>query len=97
VLACFERLVGVRTYVLCDASASGGVGRHRGGDGLVRRVEFLVPMTAGACVVCARALTNHLSGILSERRSLAPRGYDGGGDALRGLNLVRADAIRVTG
>lgn len=52
---------------------SGGAGRWRGGDGLVRRVEFLRPMTAA---------------ILSNHRRLAPHGLAGGSDGARGRNAV---------
>jgi 5-oxoprolinase (ATP-hydrolysing) len=52
---------------------SGGAGRWRGGDGLVRRVEFRRPMTAA---------------ILSNHRRLAPHGLAGGGDGARGRNAV---------
>ncbi|CAL8463366.1 g2900 [Coccomyxa elongata] len=52
---------------------SGGPGRWRGGDGVVREIEFLRPMTA-----C----------ILSERRAVRPFGILGGGPALAGLNLL---------
>ncbi|WP_284734469.1 hydantoinase B/oxoprolinase family protein [Sphingosinicella terrae] len=56
---------------------SGGIGAHRGGDGIERHIRFLAPMTAG---------------ILSNRRRVAPRGLAGGGDALPGINrVVRAD------
>jgi 5-oxoprolinase (ATP-hydrolysing) len=56
---------------------SGGAGRHRGGDGVERRVTFLEPM---------RAM------ILANRRRIAPRGIAGGGDAAAGENRVeRAD------
>eukprot|EP01119_Soliformovum_irregulare_P023980 TRINITY_DN8499_c0_g1_i3.p1 TRINITY_DN8499_c0_g1~~TRINITY_DN8499_c0_g1_i3.p1 ORF type:complete len:1241 (-),score=304.27 TRINITY_DN8499_c0_g1_i3:47-3769(-) len=57
---------------------SGGVGRHCGGDGAIREVEFLK--------------NNFSLGILSERRVFAPRGMDGGADAQKGKNiLIRAD------
>ena len=56
---------------------SGGTGRHRGGDGLVREVEFLVPLNMA---------------ILSERRVFAPYGLEGGGPGQRGENIfVRKD------
>ena len=42
---------------------SGGTGRHRGGDGIVRRVRFLEPMTAA---------------ILSNHRQVQPYGMAGG-------------------
>ena len=52
---------------------SGGRGRHRGGDGTVRRLRFLAPMTAG---------------ILSNRRRVPPRGLAGGGDGALGANSL---------
>lgn len=56
---------------------SGGRGGHRGGDGVVRRLKFLEPMSAA---------------ILSNRRRVAPFGLEGGGDAKPGRNYVeRAD------
>ncbi|MEA3004598.1 MAG: hypothetical protein QOH81_3386 [Sphingomonadales bacterium] len=56
---------------------SGGEGRHRGGDGVERHLRFREAMHAG---------------ILSNRRKVAPRGIEGGGDAAPGVNrVVRAD------
>lgn len=52
-------------------TGSGGRGLKPGGDGVIREVEFRVPMTAS---------------ILSERRAFAPYGMKGGGDGVRGLN-----------
>jgi len=52
---------------------SGGAGQHRGGDGLVRDVEFLGP---------ARVT------ILSERRKLAPPGSQGGHPGHHGENVL---------
>lgn len=51
---------------------SGGQGRFNGGDGLIREVEFLVPLNAA---------------ILSERRVYAPYGLAGGQPGARGHNL----------
>ena len=51
---------------------SGGDGHWKGGDGIVRELEFLRPMTVS---------------ILSERRSVAPPGLLGGKDAKRGQNI----------
>jgi 5-oxoprolinase (ATP-hydrolysing) len=60
---------------------SGGAGRWRGGDGAVRRVRFLEPMTAA---------------ILSNRRLHAPHGMAGGAAGMRGLNYVlRGDGVRL--
>jgi len=51
---------------------SGGDGKFKGGDGVVREIEFLRNMTAS---------------ILSERRAVPPFGLLGGCDAARGVNL----------
>ncbi|VXB60710.1 hydantoinase B/oxoprolinase family protein [Brevundimonas sp. G8] len=56
---------------------SGGAGRWTGGDGAVRRVRFLEPMTAA---------------ILSNRRRVPPFGVDGGKSGATGVNRIeRAD------
>ncbi|MGH3077621.1 MAG: hydantoinase B/oxoprolinase family protein [Gaiellaceae bacterium] len=52
---------------------SGGKGGFRGGDGVVRELRALEP--------CRLSL-------LTQRRALAPRGADGGGDGLPGRNLL---------
>ena len=52
---------------------SGGDGRHRGGDGVVRELRVLEP--------CRLSL-------LTQRRALAPRGADGGEDGVPGRNLL---------
>ncbi|MDI1326123.1 MAG: hydantoinase B/oxoprolinase family protein [Brevundimonas sp.] len=59
---------------------SGGAGAHRGGDGAVRRVRFLEPLTAA---------------ILSNHRRTAPFGAAGGEDGATGVNRIeRADGAR---
>jgi len=59
---------------------SGGQGRHRGGDGAVRRIRFLQPMTAA---------------ILSNNRENEPHGLDGGNPGMTGVNWIeRADGSR---
>jgi 5-oxoprolinase (ATP-hydrolysing) len=56
---------------------SGGAGAQRGGNGAVRRIRFLKPLSAA---------------ILSNRRRTAPPGLAGGGDGAKGVNRVeRAD------
>jgi len=56
---------------------SGGAGRHQGGDGVERHIRFRERMRAN---------------ILSNRREVAPRGIEGGGDAEPGVNqVIRAD------
>jgi len=52
---------------------SGGAGRWRGGDGAIRRVRFLEPMTAA---------------ILSGHRRIAPYGASGGSSGKTGRNWV---------
>jgi len=52
---------------------SGGVGKYNGGDGVVRELEWRKPLNVS---------------VLSERRSLAPFGLQGGGDGQRGMNLL---------
>jgi len=52
---------------------SGGDGLHRGGDGAIRKIRFLEPMTAA---------------ILSNRRKVQPFGLAGGRDASAGANRV---------
>jgi 5-oxoprolinase (ATP-hydrolysing) len=60
--------------------ASGGAGQWRGGDGAVRRVRFLEPMTAA---------------ILSSHRRVAPYGLAGGGAGALGRNgIERSDGTR---
>ncbi|XP_010259955.1 PREDICTED: 5-oxoprolinase [Nelumbo nucifera] len=60
---------------------SGGAGFHRGGDGLVREIEFRQPVVVS---------------VLSERRVHAPRGMNGGKDGARGVNyLIRNDKRKV--
>jgi N-methylhydantoinase B len=52
---------------------SGGEGRHRGGDGLVRELEALAPLEFS---------------LLTERRRFAPPGAEGGAPAAVGRNLL---------
>ena len=59
---------------------SGGAGRHRGGDGVIRRFRFREQMTAA---------------ILSNHRRIAPFGLDGGDAGALGRNWVeRANGDR---
>jgi len=70
----------VRLESFAIRSGSGGAGRWRGGDGAVRRVRFLAPMTAV---------------IVASRRTVAPFGLAGGGDGAPGEQWVeRADGSR---
>lgn len=55
-------------------AGSGGAGRHRGGDGVVRELELL----------CEASLT-----LLTERRRLSPYGLQGGREGKRGSNVLK--------
>ncbi len=67
--------VRVRRYAL--RRGSGGAGQYRGGDGLIREIEFL----------CRATVT-----ILSERRRTAPYGLHGGRPGMQGRNrLIRGE------
>jgi 5-oxoprolinase (ATP-hydrolysing) len=60
---------------------SGGKGKHKGGDGVVRRLRFLEAMTAG---------------IVSGHRRIAPYGLAGGDGGACGKNMVeRVDGSKV--
>ncbi|MEE9281797.1 MAG: hydantoinase B/oxoprolinase family protein, partial [Myxococcota bacterium] len=68
----------VRLREFALRSGSGGAGKWKGGDGLVREVEFLRPMRVS---------------ILSERRERAPFGLRGGRSGARGRNLHNGASI----
>jgi N-methylhydantoinase B len=63
----------VRVLRYAVRRGSGGKGRHRGGDGIVREIEFL-----GDAQVT----------LLTERRRVAPAGAEGGGAGRKGVNQV---------
>ncbi len=70
----------VRLQRFAIRRGSGGKGRWRGGDGLVREIEFLAPLELS---------------ILSQHRVSAPYGMAGGGDGAVGRQVViRADGTR---
>jgi 5-oxoprolinase (ATP-hydrolysing) len=70
----------VRLESFAIREGSGGEGAHRGGDGAIRRVRFLEPMTAVM-------LANH--------RRIAPFGVAGGEPGATGRNWVeRTDGSR---
>jgi N-methylhydantoinase B len=66
----------VRRYAL--RLGSGGTGKHRGGDGVVRELEALEPCRFS---------------IVSERRTRAPQGARGGGSGRPGRNLLNGAEI----
>src|SRR5215218_3927799 len=57
---------------------SGGAGRHRGGDGVVRELEALADMRYS---------------LITERRRHPPPGADGGEDGQPGRNLLNGDEL----
>jgi N-methylhydantoinase B len=57
---------------------SGGAGKHRGGDGVIRRVRTLVPAQFG---------------LLTERRVNAPKGSGKGKPGKRGINQLGGQAL----
>jgi N-methylhydantoinase B len=66
----------VERYELLDGS--GGGGRHRGGDGLVRSLRVLEPATLS---------------LLADRRRHAPLGLEGGEPGRPGRNLLNDDEL----
>ncbi len=68
----------VRVRELSLRRGSGGAGRHRGGDGIVREVEALEPMRYT---------------LISERRRHAPAGREGGEDGRRGRDARNGEPI----
>ena len=61
----------LKEFSLCPNS--GGRGQYRGGDGVIRELQFCKPLTVS---------------ILSERRAFAPYGLNGGESGSTGQNLV---------
>jgi N-methylhydantoinase B len=57
---------------------SGGSGRHRGGEGIVRELEALEPMRYT---------------LIGERRRHAPKGRDGGGPGAPGRDLLNGEPV----
>lgn len=68
----FERRYPVLLREFSLRSGSGGIGQHHGGDGVIRDIEFRIPVQVS---------------ILSERRVFHPYGLEGGGEARCGKNL----------
>jgi N-methylhydantoinase B len=68
----------LRVRELALRRGSGGGGRRRGGDGIVRELEALEPM----------GFT-----LITERRRRPPRGRDGGADGAPGQNLLNGEEL----
>ncbi|KAF1816399.1 hypothetical protein P152DRAFT_428433 [Eremomyces bilateralis CBS 781.70] len=68
----FERRYPVILREFNLRAGSGGRGQHHGGDGVIRDIEFRIPVQVS---------------ILSERRVYHPYGLEGGEDAVCGMNV----------
>ncbi len=68
-----EREFPLRVVEYAVRRGSGGAGRHRGGDGVVREIEALREMSFS---------------LIAERRRHAPRGAEGGRPGARGRDLL---------
>jgi N-methylhydantoinase B len=66
----------VERYELLEGS--GGDGRHRGGDGIVRELRVLEPATLS---------------LVTDRRRHAPQGLEGGGPGRPGRYLVNGEVV----
>ena len=66
----------VRLHQFSLREGSGGAGRFRGGDGLVREFEFLEKMTVT---------------LLTQRRTMGPKGFHGGNDGTNGQQWLWED------
>jgi N-methylhydantoinase B len=74
-----EREFPLRVVEYALRRGSGGAGRHRGGDGVVRELEALTEMTFS---------------LIAERRRHAPRGADGGEPGTPGMDLLDGHQLR---
>ncbi|SFD86958.1 hydantoinase B/oxoprolinase family protein [Spirosoma endophyticum] len=73
----FERRYPVRLHQFAIRSGSGGAGQWRGGDGIIREIEFLEPVQAT---------------LLSQHRMVAPYGLNGGEPGATGRQtLIHTD------
>jgi N-methylhydantoinase B/oxoprolinase/acetone carboxylase alpha subunit len=77
-----ERQLPLRVRRYSIRQGSGGAGRFRGGDGIVRELELLADMDVT---------------LLSDRRTTRPYGLAGGGPGSSGQNLVGGDPVRSKG
>jgi N-methylhydantoinase B len=73
-----EREFPLRAVEYAVRRDSGGDGTHKGGDGVVRELEALADMSYS---------------LITERRSHAPRGANGGGDGALGRNSLNGEEL----
>lgn len=70
----FESRFPVRLREFRIRRDSGGNGKHRGGDGIVRQIEFLGPLTVS---------------LITQRRTNQPYGLNGGSPGASGENILK--------
>ena len=73
-----ETRLPVRLHRFAIRTGSGGAGKHRGGDGLIREFEFLRPLTIS---------------LLTNRRETSPYGLAGGSPGTPGKNMMMRDGV----
>jgi N-methylhydantoinase B len=69
----FEQVYPVRMRRYAVRRGSGGRGAHKGGDGIIREIEFLTDVQVG---------------LLCDRRQRGPFGLSGGADGTPGKNTL---------
>ncbi|MFM7621888.1 MAG: hydantoinase B/oxoprolinase family protein, partial [Alphaproteobacteria bacterium] len=69
-----EQRFPVRVWELSVADNTGGAGAHRGGDGILRDLEFLEPMDVS---------------LITNNRKQSPQGLNGGKNGKSGINAHR--------
>jgi N-methylhydantoinase B len=72
----FEQVYPVRLTKYAVRRGSGGAGRYRGGDGIVREIKLLAPAQVG---------------LLGDRRKRGPYGLAGGAEGRPGRNVIVRD------
>ena len=77
----FERLYPVRVTELSIRTGTGGSGFQDGGAGICKSIQFLQPATVT---------------LLTERRTRAPSGTEGGENGALGQNLLTRDGVTTT-
>jgi N-methylhydantoinase B len=77
----FEQVYPVRMRRYAVRRGSGGRGKHNGGDGIIREIEFLTDMQVG---------------LLCDRRLRGPYGLSGGTDGAPGKNTIVAPSGKQT-
>lgn len=72
-LEALENYLPLKIKKYCLRRGSGGEGRNKGGEGIIREYEFFVPTQVA---------------VISERRKFGPYGLRGGKDGKKGKNIL---------